>query len=91
MLILLVISDRSLSLCAAPPPRSCAAGAHLARKHEKGTCPLSHTSLVTPVAGEHTLLEQMAAPAAATSLEASLRGPDLGQLVEQLPEDQATA
>jgi hypothetical protein len=61
------------------------------RKHEKGTYPLSHTSLVTPVAGEHSLLDQMVARAAATSLEASLRGPALGQLVEQLPADQATA
>jgi RNA polymerase sigma-B factor len=61
------------------------------REHEKGTCPLSHTSLVTPVADEHSLLDEMAAPAAATSLEASLRGPALGQLVEQLPVHQATA
>ena len=28
------------------------------RKHEKGTCRLRHTSLVTPVAGEHSLLDQ---------------------------------
>lgn len=61
------------------------------RKHEKGTCPLSHTSLVTPVAGEHSLLDQMAARSAGTSLEASLRGPALGRLAEQLPPDQATA
>ena len=61
------------------------------RKHEKGTCPLSHTSLVTPVAGEHSLLDQMAARSAGTSLEASLRGPALGRLAEQLPADQATA
>ena len=61
------------------------------RKHEKGTCPLSHTSLVTPVAGEHSLLDQMAARSDATSLEASLSGPALERLAEQLPADQATA
>ena len=61
------------------------------REHEMGTCPLSHTSLVTPVACEHSLLDQMAARSAAISLEASLRSPALVRLAEQLPADQATA
>jgi RNA polymerase sigma-B factor len=47
------------------------------REHEKGTCPLWHISLD--------------APAAEPSLEASLTGPALEQLVEQLPAAQATA
>jgi len=47
------------------------------REHEKGTWPLGHTSLD--------------APAAEPSLEASLTGPALEQLVEQLPAAQATA
>ncbi len=34
------------------------------REHEKGTCPLSHTSFDDPVAGELSLLDQLAAPAA---------------------------
>jgi RNA polymerase sigma-B factor len=61
------------------------------REHEKGTCPLGHSSLDAPAAGEHSLLEQLAAPAAEPSLEASLGGPALEQLVEQLPAAQATA
>jgi RNA polymerase sigma-B factor len=61
------------------------------REHEKGTCPLGHTSLDAPVAGEHSLLEQLAAPVAEPSLEASLTGPALEQLVDQLPAAQATA
>jgi len=61
------------------------------REHEKGTCPLGHTSLDAPAAGESSLLEQLAAPAAEPSLEASLTGPALEQLVEQLPAAQATA
>ncbi len=60
------------------------------REHEKGTCPLGHTSLDAPVAGEHSLLEQLAAPAA-EALESSLTGPGLEQLVEQLPAAPATA
>lgn len=61
------------------------------REHEKGTCPLGHTSLDAPAAGEYSLLDQLAAPAAAPSLEPSLAGPALEQLVEQLPAAQATA
>jgi RNA polymerase sigma-B factor len=61
------------------------------REHEKGTCPLGHTSLDAPAAGELSLLEQLAAPAAEPSLEASLTGPALEQLVEQLPAAQAIA
>jgi DNA-directed RNA polymerase specialized sigma24 family protein len=61
------------------------------REHEKGTWPLGHTSLDAPAAGELSLLEQLAAPAAEPTLEASLTGPALEQLVEQLPAAQATA
>ncbi len=61
------------------------------REHEKGTCPLGHTSLDAPAAGESSLLEQLAAPAAEPTLEASLTGPALEQLVDQLPAAQATA
>ena len=61
------------------------------REHEKGSCPLGHTSLDAPAAGESSLLDQLAAPAAAPSLEPSLAGPALEQLVEQLPAAQATA
>ncbi len=61
------------------------------REHEKGTWPLGHISLDAPAAGEHSLLDQLAAPAAEPLLEASLAGPALEQLVEQLPAAQATA
>ena len=61
------------------------------REHEKGTWPLGHSSLDAPVAGEHSLLEQLAAPVTEPMLEASLTGPALEQLVEQLPAAQATA
>jgi RNA polymerase sigma factor (sigma-70 family) len=61
------------------------------REHEKGTWPLGHTSLDAPAAGELSLLEQLAAPVAEPTLEASLTGPALEQLVEQLPAAQATA
>jgi RNA polymerase sigma factor (sigma-70 family) len=61
------------------------------REHEKGTWPLGHTSLDAPAAGEHSLLDQLEAPAAEPALEPSLAGPALEQLVEQLPAAQATA
>ena len=61
------------------------------REHEKGTWPLGHTSLDAPAAGELSLLEQLAAPVAEPTLEASLTGPALEQLVDQLPAAQATA
>jgi RNA polymerase sigma-B factor len=61
------------------------------REHEKGTWSLGHTSLNAPAAGESSLREQLAAPAAEPPLEASLTGPALEQLVEQLPTAQATA
>ena len=61
------------------------------REHEKGTWPLGHTSLDASAAGELSLLEQLAAPAAEPTLEASLTGPALERLVEQLPAAQATA
>jgi RNA polymerase sigma-B factor len=54
------------------------------REHEKGTCPLGHSSLDAPAAGESSWLEQLAAPVAEPTLEASLTGPALEQLVEQL-------
>jgi len=61
------------------------------REHEKGSCPLGHTSLDAPVTGEHSLLDQLEPPAVEPALEASLTGPALEQLVEQLPAAQATA
>jgi RNA polymerase sigma-B factor len=61
------------------------------REHEKGTVPLGHTSLDAPAAGELSLLEQLVAPAIEPTLEASLTGPALEQLVEQLTAAQATA
>ncbi len=61
------------------------------REHEKGTWPLGHTSLDAPAAGEHSLLDQLEAPAAETALEPSLAGPALEQMVEQLPAALATA
>ena len=61
------------------------------REHKKGTWPLGNTSLDAPAAGESSLLEQLAAPSAEPTLEASLTGPALEQLVEQLPAAQATA
>jgi RNA polymerase sigma-B factor len=61
------------------------------REHEKGSCPLGHTSLDAPVAGEHSLLDELAAPAAEPALDPSITGPALEQLVEQLPAAQATA
>jgi RNA polymerase sigma-B factor len=60
-------------------------------KHEKGTWPLGYTSLDAPAADELSLVEQLAAPSAEPPLEASLTGPALEQLVEQLPAAQATA
>ena len=50
-----------------------------------------NTSLDAPVAGELSLLEQLAAPVAEPSLEPSFTEPALEQLVEQLPAAQATA
>ena len=61
------------------------------REHEKGSCPLGHTSLDAPVAGEHSLLDELAAPAAEPALDLSITGPALEQLVEQLAAAQATA
>lgn len=61
------------------------------REHEKGSCPLGHTSLDAPVTGEHSLLDELAAPAAEPALDPSITGPALEQLVEQLPAAQVTA
>ena len=61
------------------------------RQHEKGTCPLGHVSLDVQVEGEHSLLDQLEAPAA--ELASGLGAEELAveQLVEQLPAPQATA
>lgn len=61
------------------------------RQHEKGTCPLGHVSLDVQVEGEHSLFDQLEAPAA--ELASGLGAEELAveQLVEQLPAPQATA
>jgi RNA polymerase sigma-B factor len=61
------------------------------RLHAQGQCPLGHFSLDAPADGEHSLLDQLAAPASVESLEASLGTEALEQLVDQLPAAQATA
>ena len=61
------------------------------REHERGTCPLGHASLDAPVAGEHSLLDQLAAPNPELALSESVNGLALVLLVEQLPAAQATA
>ncbi|NBQ21358.1 MAG: hypothetical protein EBU30_06800, partial [Synechococcaceae bacterium WB6_3B_236] len=50
--------------------------------NEKGTCPLGHISLDAPANGEHSLLNQLAAPAVELSLELSLTEPAMEQLAE---------
>jgi RNA polymerase sigma-B factor len=52
------------------------------RENEKGTCPLGHISLDAPANGEHSLLNQLAAPAVEPSLELSLTEPAMEQLAE---------
>jgi len=61
------------------------------REHEKGTCPLGHTSLDAHAAGEHSLLDQLAAPEVELAISESVNGLALEGLVEQLPAAQATA
>ena len=61
------------------------------REHEKGTCPLGHVSLDVQVEGEHSLLDQLEAPAAELASGISAEELALEQLVEQLPAAQATA
>ncbi len=61
------------------------------RLHEQRQCPLGHFSLDAPADGEHSLLDQLVAPASEPSLEASLGTQALEQLVDQLPAAQATA
>ena len=61
------------------------------REHERGTCPLGHASLDAPAAGEHSLLEQLAAPEAESAISESVNGLALEGLLEQLPAAQATA
>ena len=55
------------------------------REHEKGTCPLGHTSLDAQVDGEHSLLDQLEAPAAELASGSDAEELALEQLVEQLP------
>jgi len=61
------------------------------REHEKGTCRLGHTSLDAQVDGEHSLLDQLEAPAAELASGSDAEELALNQLVEQLPAAQATA
>ena len=61
------------------------------REHEKGTCPLGHTSLDAQVDGEHSLLDQLEAPAAELASGSDAKELAVEQLVEQLPAAQATA
>ena len=61
------------------------------REHEKGTCPLGHTSLDAQLDGEHSLLDQLEAPAAELASGSDAEDLALEQLVEQLPAAQATA
>ncbi|WP_254929281.1 sigma-70 family RNA polymerase sigma factor [Cyanobium sp. T1B-Tous] len=61
------------------------------REHEKGTCPLGHTSLDAQVDGEHSLLDQLEAPAAELASGSDAEELAVEQLVEQLPAAQATA
>jgi RNA polymerase sigma factor (sigma-70 family) len=61
------------------------------RLHAQGQCPLGHFSLDVPADGEHSLLDQLAAPSSDESLEAALGTEALEQLVDQLPAAQATA
>ena len=61
------------------------------RQHEKGTCPLGHVSLDVQIEGEHSLLDQLAAPAAELASGFGAEELALEQLVEQLPAAQATA
>ena len=61
------------------------------REHEKGTCPLGHASLDAQVDGEHSLLDQLEAPAAELASGSGAEELALEQLVEQLPAAQATA
>ena len=61
------------------------------RQHEKGTCPLGHVSLDVQVEGEHSLLDQLEAPAAELASGLGAEELALEQLVEQLPAAQATA
>jgi RNA polymerase sigma-B factor len=61
------------------------------REHEKGTCPLGHSSLDAPAAGEHSLLDQLASPEPEWAGGSAADGLALERLVEQLPTAQATA
>ena len=61
------------------------------REHEKGTCPLGHISLDVQLDGEHSLLDQLEAPAAELASGSGAEELALEQLVEQLPAAQATA
>jgi RNA polymerase sigma-B factor len=89
---------------AAPYLRRCISGAlqhHLRdrvrlvrisrREHEKGTCPLGHTSLDATSDGVPCMLDQLAAPEAEPASPQAVNGLELEQLVDQLPAAQAAA
>ena len=61
------------------------------REHEKGTCPLGHSSLDATPDGEPCMLDQLAAPEAEQACGEAVDGLALEQLVDQLPAAQATA
>jgi RNA polymerase sigma factor (sigma-70 family) len=61
------------------------------REHEKGTCPLGHSSLDASVDGEPCLFDQLASPEAEPAISEAVNGLALEQLVDQLPAAQATA
>jgi len=61
------------------------------REHEKGTCPLGHASLDAAVAGDHSLLEQLASPEPQWAVSSAADRLALERLVEQLPAAQAIA
>jgi RNA polymerase sigma factor (sigma-70 family) len=59
--------------------------------HEKGECPLGHSSLDAQADGEPCLLDQLAAPEAEPAISEAMNDLALEQLVDQLPAAQATA
>ena len=61
------------------------------REHEKGACPLGHTSLDATSDGEPCMLDRLAAPEAEPACGEAVNGLALEQLVDQLPAAQATA
>ena len=61
------------------------------REHEKGTCPLGHSSLDATPDGEPSLLDQLASPDPEPASSEGEQQLALEQLVDQLPAAQATA